>query len=69
MALHNFLSMLNKLFSYCFNAPQRTCDMINVIDTRAIFSNQYLIFQINHKSRFTPVKDDRKQTTQISSFA
>ena len=68
MALHNFLPMLNKLFYYCFNAPQSTCDMINVIDTRAVFSNKYM-FQINHKSRFTPVKDDRKQTTQISSFA
>ena len=29
----------------------------------------YIIFQINHKSRFTPVKDDRKQTIQVSSFA
>ena len=26
-------------------------------------------FQINHKSRFTPVKDDREQTIQVSSFA
>ena len=30
----------------------------------------YIIFQINHKSRFTPIKNDRKQTIQvISSFA
>ena len=27
------------------------------------------IFHINHKSCFTPVKDERKQTIQVSSFA
>ena len=29
----------------------------------------YIIFQINHKSRFTPVKVDGKQMIQVSSFA
>ena len=29
----------------------------------------YIIFQINYKTRFTPVKDDREQTIQVSSFA
>ena len=27
------------------------------------------INHINHKNRFTPVEDDRKQTIQVSSFA
>ena len=29
----------------------------------------YIIFQIQHKSRSTPLKDDRTQTIQVSSFA
>ena len=29
----------------------------------------YDFFQINHESRFNPVKHDRKQTIQVSSFA
>ena len=45
LALYNFLSMLNKLLSYYFNAPRRICDMINVLDTTATFSNKYIIFQ------------------------
>ena len=28
----------------------------------------YITFQINHKSWFTPVKDDREQTIQVSSI-
>ena len=43
--------------------------MFNVLHTTAAFSNKYIIFQINHKRRFTPVKDDPKQTIQVSSFA
>ena len=27
------------------------------------------MFQINHKSRFTPIKDDREQTIQVSSIS
>ena len=69
VALHNFLLILHKLFMYCFNAPRRICDIVNVLDTTATFSNKYIIFQINHKSHFTPVKDDCKQTIQVSSFA
>ena len=29
----------------------------------------YIFFHVNHKSRFTPVEEDRKQTIQVSSFA
>ena len=48
MALHNFLSMLNKLFTYCFNAPRRICDIVNVLDTTATFSNKFEVFSNKH---------------------
>ena len=62
------LSFGVKLLLYCFNAPRKVCDMINELGATVNFSNKYIILQINHKSRFTPVKDDRKQTIQVSSF-
>ena len=34
-----------------------------------IYIHIHDFFQINHESRFTPVKDDHKQTIQVSSFA
>ena len=33
-----------------------------------VYIYNYIIIQIN-KSRFNPVKDDRKQTIKVSSFA
>ena len=46
----------------------------------SLFVHYYILFthtcyiyiyinHINHKNRFTPVEDDRKQTIQVSSFA
>ena len=40
--------------------------MLNVLISISIY---IIFFQINHKSSFTPVKDDRKETIQVSSFA
>ena len=42
--------------------------MINALNTTGTFSDKYVIFQINHKSCFSLVKDDRKQTIQVSSI-
>ena len=54
VSFQNFLLMLNNLFS-CFNASWVIRDVINVLDTTAIFSNKYIVSQINHKCCFSKI--------------
>ena len=55
-----------QFLSWPWLSPLRGWGSVTITSTGKCIN---ITFQINHKTCFTLVKDDRKQTIQVSSFA